>query len=71
MRCDDSNQFGWSKGVVLSMWIMNNFVSSLILVVMENLEITQYWNTLHCVTIQGGSYQPWIHGSELGKCVYL
>jgi len=26
---------------------------------MENLAIAQYWNTLHCVTIQGGSYQPW------------
>jgi hypothetical protein len=50
---------------------MNFFVSTLMLMVMENLAIVQYWNTLHYVTIQGGSYQPWIHGFELEKCVYL
>jgi hypothetical protein len=39
--------------------------------VMENLAIAQYQDTLRYTTIHEGGYQPWVQRFELRDYVYL
>ncbi len=70
-ECNGSNQFGWSQGVALNMWIMNNLVPTCNVNGYKEFNIVQHQDTSHYAIMQRGRYWPLVHKFELKDYVLL